>query len=39
MAGMYAVMMRAQRRTVQICSSMDEVMQLLGAKAVQATPN
>jgi hypothetical protein len=39
MAEMYAVMMRAQRRTVHICSSMDEVTQLLGAKAVQAIPN
>jgi hypothetical protein len=39
MAEMYAVMMRAQRRAVHICSSMDEVTQLLRAKVVQATPN
>jgi hypothetical protein len=38
MAQMYAVMMRAQRRTVHICSSMYEATQILATKEAQAPP-
>jgi hypothetical protein len=39
MAGMYAVMMRAQSRAVHICSSMYDVTRILGAKEATGTPN
>jgi hypothetical protein len=39
MAEMYAVMMRAQRRAVHVCSSMAEVVQILATKVTPATPN
>jgi hypothetical protein len=37
MADMYAVMMRAQRRAVHVCVSMNEVIQILGAKEAHHT--